>query len=210
MDDTTGATSHDTSRPGATTTDTDYTLSLEQVSELYAKAGHPRTLRSLQRYCANGHLDARKIQTTLGDKYLVTSQSVARHVAQIEELNALDNVATSRGFSRPVATDVVPPVIAQESAKEPTPPPTASSDSARQETTGETSTSRYVALLERDNEFLRDQVSKKDEQITDLSKRFGETQTLLGAMQRMFAPLLGQADPFKTQPQTGEANDVSH
>jgi len=49
---------------------------------------------------------------------------------------------------------------------------------------------------ERDNEFLRDQVKKKDEQITDLSKRFGETQTLLGAMQRMLAPLLGQADPF--------------
>jgi hypothetical protein len=210
MDDTTGATGHDTSRPGATTTDTDYTLSLEQVSELYAKADHPRTLRSLQRYCANGHLDARKIQTTLGDKYLVTPQSVARHVAQIEELNALDNVATSRGFSRPVATDVVPPVVAQESAKESAPTPPPGSDSPRLETTGETSTSRYVALLERDNEFVRDQVSKKDEQITDLSKRFGETQTLLGAMQRMFAPLLGQADPFKTQPQNGEANDASH
>ena len=62
--------------------------------------------------------------------------------------------------------------------------------------TGESDVTRYVALLERDNEFLREQVEKKDEQITDLSKRFGETQTLLGAMQRMLAPLLGQADPF--------------
>ena len=59
-------------------------------------------------------------------------------------------------------------------------------------------TSRYVALLERDNDFLREQVEKKDEQISDLSNRFSETQTLLGAMQRMFAPLLGQADPFKS------------
>src|SRR5204862_3214214 len=62
----------------------------------------------------------------------------------------------------------------------------------------------YVALLERDNEFLREQVSKKDEQITDLSKRFGETQTLLGAMQRMLAPLLGQSDPFN-RPEKTEA-----
>jgi hypothetical protein len=67
----------------------------------------------------------------------------------------------------------------------------------------EPATSRYVALLERDNEFLRDQVQKKDEQITDLSKRFGETQTLLAAMQRMVAPLLGQADPF-TKPESRE------
>ena len=39
MDDTTGATSHDTSRPVAACSDNDYTLSLEQASELYAKAG---------------------------------------------------------------------------------------------------------------------------------------------------------------------------
>lgn len=70
----------------------------------------------------------------------------------------------------------------------------------------EPATARYVALLERDNEFLREQVSKKDEQITDLSKRFGETQTLLGAMQRMLAPLLGQSDPFN-RPEKREADD---
>ncbi len=36
---------------------------------------------------------------------------------------------------------------------------------------------RSIAMLESDNEFLRHQVGKKDEQITRLSKRFGETQT---------------------------------
>lgn len=64
--------------------------------------------------------------------------------------------------------------------------------------------SRYVTLLERDNEFLREQVQKKDDQIQDLSQRFSETQTLLGAMQRMIAPLLGQADPFKSARDPGE------
>jgi hypothetical protein len=93
MDDMAGATGFDTPRLVATAGDNDFTLSIEQVSERYASAGHPRTVRILQRYCASGHLDAQKIATTLGDKYLVTPLSVARHLAQIQELSALDNVA---------------------------------------------------------------------------------------------------------------------
>src|SRR6516165_1158521 len=98
----------DTSRQDATDNDTDFSLSLEEVAERYERAGHPRTLRSLQRYCAGGHLDARKIATTMGDKYLVTPQSVARHIAQIVELSQLDAVATGRDGSRPVATSTAP------------------------------------------------------------------------------------------------------
>jgi hypothetical protein len=94
----------DLSRQDATDNDTDFSLSLEEVAERYERAGHPRTLRSLQRYCASRHLDARKIATTMGDKYLVTPQSVARHIAQIVELSQLDAVATGRDMSRPVAT----------------------------------------------------------------------------------------------------------
>jgi hypothetical protein len=102
------ATGRDPSRQDATATDMDFTLSLEEVAERYARAGHARTLRSLQRYCASGHLDAQKIATTTGDKYLVTPQSVARHIAQIKEFAALDAVATFRDQPRPVATDVTP------------------------------------------------------------------------------------------------------
>ena len=98
------ATRRDLSRQDATATDTDFSLSLEEVAERYAQAGHARTLRSLQRYCAGGHIDARKIATTMGDKYLVTPQSVARHIAQIKEFAALEAVATFRDVSRPVAT----------------------------------------------------------------------------------------------------------
>jgi hypothetical protein len=185
---------NDTPRPAATGRDNaEYTLSIEEVAERYAKAGHPRTIRTLQRYCVSGHLDAQKIATTLGDKYLVTPQSVARHIAQIEELRPLDTVATSRDQPRQVAT----PVAQEEMGKKTEPVQPAGDDTSRQGTTTAPDMSRYVALLERDNEFLRDQVKKKDDQISDLSSRFSETQTLLGAMQRMLAPLLGQGDPFQ-------------
>jgi hypothetical protein len=106
------ATSRDTSRQDATDTDKDFSLSLEQAAELYARAGHPRTPRSLQRYCVIGHLEARKIATMTGDKYLVTPQSVARHIAQIVELTQLDAVATGRDMSRQVATTIAPEIPA--------------------------------------------------------------------------------------------------
>src|SRR5947199_9159582 len=96
MDDIANATNHDEPRQVATGRDLDYTLSIEEVSERYASAGHARKIRTLQRYCASGHLDAQKIATTTGDKYLVTPQSVARHLAQIDELQALDTIAVSR------------------------------------------------------------------------------------------------------------------
>ena len=45
------ATRRDLPRQDATDNDTDFSLSLEEVAERYVRAGHPRTLRSLQRYC---------------------------------------------------------------------------------------------------------------------------------------------------------------
>ena len=52
------------------------------------------TLRS--NHCAAGHLDCIKEATMLGDKYFVEPGSVARHLAQIEELISLDTRSSGR------------------------------------------------------------------------------------------------------------------
>ncbi len=75
-------------------------------------------------------------------------------------------------------------------------PPPQNPDASRTDAI-EAATSKYVAALERENEFLRDQANRKDEQISNLSQRFSETQKLLAGVQRMLAPLLGQADPYR-------------
>jgi hypothetical protein len=49
---------------------------------------------------------------------------------------------------------------------------------------------RYVVLLEKENEFLRGQVSVKDNQIEALLERDKETNTLIHRLQAMLAPLL--------------------
>src|SRR5947209_10667593 len=94
--------STDQSRPVATTPDSDFTLSIDDALERYSKAGHPRTPRSVQRYCAKGHLECRLIETGFGEKYLITPDSVDKHIAYIEEVTP----ATSRDLSRRVATPV--------------------------------------------------------------------------------------------------------
>src|SRR5216110_746029 len=91
----------DQSRQVATSLDSDFTLSIKEALERYARAGLPRTPRSVQRYCAKGHLDCRRIETSFGEKYLISPASIDKHIAYIEEVRP---AATSRDESRPVAT----------------------------------------------------------------------------------------------------------
>src|SRR5437762_10976630 len=93
----------DLSRPVATSPDSDFTLTIDEALERYAHAGLPRTPRGVQRYCAKGHLDCRRIETQFGEKYLISPASVDKHIAYIEEVRP---VATRRDEPRQVATDV--------------------------------------------------------------------------------------------------------
>src|SRR5438067_4278373 len=93
----------DLSRPAATIPDSEYTLTIDEAALRYESAGHPRTPRSIQRYCAKGHLDYRRLETAFGEKFLISPASVAKHIAYIEEVRP---VATGRDLSRQVAAPV--------------------------------------------------------------------------------------------------------
>lgn len=172
----------DQPRPVATSPDSEYSLTIEEVSERYANAGHPRTSRSIQRYCAKGHLDCRRMETQFGEKYMITPASVAKHIAYIEEVRPF---ATSPDTSRHVPTAVAHEKISEVGKSE---SPT-STDQSRQDA----ASSRYTERLEGENEFLRKQVSVKDDQIKDLTERARETNHLIAGLQKMLTPLLGRA-----------------
>ena len=57
---------------------------------------------------------------------------------------------------------------------------------------------RYVLRLESENEFLRAQVGVKDTQIKDLTERARETNHLIGGLQKMLTPLLGNRNEDRT------------
>ena len=174
------AMNHDTSRQVASSPDSDFTLTIDEALERYARAGLPRTPRSIQRYCAKGHLDCRRIETQFGEKYLISPASIDKHIAYIEEVRP---VATGHDEPRHAATDVV----AKTSHDEPASGASTAADEPRHAAT------EFVARLEGENIFLRQQIGVKDEQIKDLTERARETNHLIAGLQKMLTPLLGRA-----------------
>jgi hypothetical protein len=183
-----GSMTDDMSRQDATSPDSDFTLTTDEAVQRYARAGLPRTPRSIQRYCDKGHLDCRRIETPFGEKYLIAPASVDKHIAYIEEVRL---AATSRDVPRqdaaPVATQTSQDTPRQE---------TTSPDASRQVATV------YVERLESENDFLRKQIAVKDDQIKDLTERSRETNHLIAGLQKMFTPLLGRS--------TDSRNDDAH
>jgi hypothetical protein len=175
----------DQPRQAPTSPDTEYSLSIDDALAVYERAGLPRTPRTIQRYCAKGHLDCHRIETTYGEKFLITPASVLKHIAYIEEVRP---VAAGRDLSRPVATT-------HHQQTEPLQEPRQAStnrDEPRQVAAETEFASRYVVRLEGENEFLRAQITVKDDQIKDLTERARETNHLIAGLQMMLTPLLGR------------------
>jgi len=169
----------------ATSPDTEYSLSIEDAAALYERAGLPRTIRTIQRYCAKGHLDSHRVDTAYGEKYLITPASVMKHIAYIEEVRP---AVAGRDEPRPVATS-----RSEETPRsEDTGGGATSRDVPRPVAANDEMVSRYVARLEGENEFLRGQVGTKDDQIKELTERSRETNHLIAGFQKMLTPLLGR------------------
>lgn len=185
----------DMSRQVATSTDSDFTLTIEEAVERYARAGLPRTPRSIQRYCAKGHLECRRIETAFGEKYLIAPASVDKHIAYIEEVRP---VATGRDEPRHAATPVPPAESHNEQSQE----PAATPDVSRPVATA------YVERLESENDFLRKQIGVKDDQIKDLTERARETNHLILGLQKMLTPLLGRSATPDADATTADTHGV--
>jgi hypothetical protein len=166
------------SRPAANTDEHSYLLSVEEAADRYAAAGHPRTIRALQKYCARGDLECQKAETAFGQRYMITPASVARHIAQIEDVSQAPRreqprtAAAGRLLQPGQPVDVETYEIVSEQ-----PRPDA-----------------YVQRLESEVEFLRGQIGKKDNTIDALLERDRETNILVGRLQEMLTPLLGRPD----------------
>lgn len=207
MDDTPGL-----GRPQQDDDQLSHTLTVHQVSEHLAAAGVPRSERQIKRYCESAFLDAKKVPGPSGDQWFVAPAALPKLIGDLQQWQIQ---RSGHSETRPaMAAHVRPEKTIGDNADTP------GLGRLQQAATGEENgtareasevvTSGYVTQLEtRINEkddvigLLKGQLVAKDQQITDLSTRFGnlsdrfaDTQKLLGVMQRMFAPLLGQADPY--------------
>jgi hypothetical protein len=176
-----------------------HTLSLSEVETALTTAGVPRSHRHIQRLCKSGAFDAQLLPGPSGDEWRIAPHSVAKVIGDLRAINERRrHGATEHATSDHAVADIRPETEPDTARHDATARATSQAQEKQEPTATETATTRYVAALERENDFLRGQIGKKDEQLADLSTRFGETQTLLGALQRMLAPALGQPDPFTT------------
>lgn len=170
--------------------DREYKLTIDEAANIYMQSGHPRTHRAIQKYCAVSKLDCRKVETELGEKYLVAPYSVTRHIAYIDEItraNVRDDSRTD-AIVRPLENTETPPKEDAAIEGEQRRTDTTSDERSR---TFAAQDERYVQRLEGDVEFLRGEIQIKNTQIKDLTERARETNILIHGLQKMLSPLLG-------------------
>ena len=173
-------------RPAAPLDESAYTLSIDEAADRYAAAGFPRPVRRLQKYCARGDLECRKVETPSGERYLITPESIERHISFIKE-------TSERALPRPAAPERAENnllVIEQEGG---TPGPVQSRPAAPERASSIHMTQLETRINEKDDEiqFLRSEVAVKNDQIKDLTERARETNHLIAGLQRMLIPPRG-------------------
>jgi hypothetical protein len=81
-----------------------YTLGAEEASRLFLEAGVPRSPRTIDRYCKSGHLVCMKVDTERNEKYLITSESVAARIKELQQAVPSGHVETYPDMSSHVET----------------------------------------------------------------------------------------------------------
>ena len=189
----------DTPRPTATR----FSLTLDDTAHLFAEAGLPRNIRSLQRYCAAGRLDCIKEETATGLTYFVDPESVARAITQLAQLHGITEEVRQSTPDHDTSHSVAPTVEPIKHIDQPRASAVERDNGVpeivERQTPLQPDMSRYVAQVESENTmlkehvvFLREQAQVKDTQIAALLERDKETNYLVRGLQTMLAPLLGR------------------
>lgn len=85
---------------------TGHTVPVEDAALLFAKAGVPRSPRSVRRYCERGHLDCVRIDTeNAQEQYVITAASIERRITELKQIQSTTGSVRPSpdmsGFSRP-------------------------------------------------------------------------------------------------------------
>src|SRR4051795_9285684 len=64
-------------------------LTISDAVELFAQLGTPRSKRSVQRFCEQGHLDCVRIKGPRGDQFFVNRESVVRYAEELRQIEAI-------------------------------------------------------------------------------------------------------------------------
>ena len=64
-------------------------LTIADAVELFAQLGTPRSKRSVQRFCEQGHLDCVRIKGPRGDQFFINRELVVRYAEELRQIEAI-------------------------------------------------------------------------------------------------------------------------
>src|SRR5215213_8829900 len=64
-------------------------LTIADAVELFAQLGTPRSKRSVQRFCEQGHLDCVRIKGPRGDQFFINRESIVRYAEELRQIEAI-------------------------------------------------------------------------------------------------------------------------
>src|SRR3954463_4296176 len=64
-------------------------LTIADAVELFAQLGTPRSKRSVQRFCEQGHLDCVRIKGPRGDQFFINRESGTRYAEELRQIEAI-------------------------------------------------------------------------------------------------------------------------
>ena len=175
-------------------------VTLDVVSSRFIAAGLPRSMRTLQRYCAAGTLQCIKEATETGDTYFVVEQSIGSAITALKQLHQAKDGPRHAAIERAVTPQVGQDQAPQKQIDTVGHSPAASGNDAQEQPqrqpAPDTDTSRYVAQLEarldekdEEIEFLREELIDRRGQIRDMKGIIDGQNQLLETIQTNVAPI---------------------
>src|SRR5215210_6603176 len=76
-------------------------LTIADAVELFAQLGTPRSKRSVQRFCEQGHLDCVRIKGPRGDQFFISHESVARYAEELRQIEAVAALSDEARYDVP-------------------------------------------------------------------------------------------------------------
>jgi hypothetical protein len=172
-------------------------LTIADAVELFAQLGTPRSKRSVQRFCEQGHLDCVRIKGPRGDQFFINRESVERYAEELRQIEAIASLGDDARHDAPQHA------VARYSTPERDKPVEAATPAAHREP----DEADAVRRLKDENLNLRIDNRAKEFAIGELNRRLNEDRDkFVGAMQDM-SYKLGAAETRLAQIEAPKGND---
>ena len=151
-------------------------LTIADAVELFAQLSTPRSKRSVQRFCEQGHLDCVRIKGPRGDQFFINQESVVRYAEELRQIEAI------AAFGDEARHDVPQHAVARNSAPVRDTPVAAGAPAPQREA----DEADAVRRLKDENLNLRIDNRAKELAIGELNRRLNEDRDkFVSAMQDM-------------------------